>query len=229
MTRITLALVFAFSISGAALADPTDLSGGVFIVHYIPELTYSDEPPVGDSWCDVYEPYAITSCAEQVTRIDTTDLLPVSWYIICAWCEDKEWCGTQLGVNNYSESMFLLRDREYCYPPGGGLEIPYGCFPCPGDGTAFVTLDEPWSGNFVPVFWAGGYAYGEVGQIQLTVDPAANFGGWANCAPEPLAYPAADYGALGFNMDGIDVCPDSPSPVEPSTWGKVKSIYLYGE
>ena len=223
MKIIHLLALSMLIMSGAVLADPTDLSGGVFIVHYIPELAYSDEPPVGDSWCEAYESYAITSCAEQVTRIDATDLLPVSWYIISAWCEEKEWTGTELGVDDYSESLFMIMERSPCYPPSGGLEIFSTCFPCPGAGTAFVTTGEPWSGNFVPVFWTGGYAYGEAGLIQLTVDPPTGFGGWANAAME--AFPASDYGALGFNMDGIDVCPDSPSPVELSTWGMIKRMY----
>jgi hypothetical protein len=207
-----------------AAGDPTDLSGGVFIAHYVPAVQYTWDPP-GD-WCAAYEPLAIGSCEEQRTRIDTIEPLLVTWYILAAWTEEKEFCVTEVGVGDYSLEVFYPLDWNPCFPPGGGLEIPAGYFPHPMEGTAFIVLNQPWFGNFVEVYRITGYAYSGAGVVPLAVDPPTGFAGWANCLDLTTAYRAEQYGALGINTDGIAVCPaDSSVSIDRVSWGTIKALY----
>jgi hypothetical protein len=204
-------ILVAFVVVGVA-ADPQNLSGGVFIAHYVPELGYTTEPPPG-GWCEAYAPFAIQSCEEQNVRIDVTgDALACTWYVLSAWWEPKEWCGTEFGLGGFDPALFTFLEWHPCYPPTGGLEI--GNFePEPYHGTAFVTTGDPWEGDIVPVFCLGGYANPESGSIPLGVDPATGFGGWANCASPPEAFMADCFGALGINAEGTVCIPAEPIAV----------------
>jgi hypothetical protein len=226
LTILFVVLLAYFAVSGVA-ADPEDLTGGVFIAHYVPELGYTSDPPA-DGWCEAYAPYAIQSCQEQNVRIDVAgDELPCIWYVLSAWCEPKVWCGTEFGLGGFDPALFTFVDWEPCFPPTGGLEIPY--FPAePYSGTAFVTTGDPWEGAIVPVYYFGGYAHAGFGTIPLAVDPATGFGGWADCLPPVHSFAAECFGALGINAEGTVCLPDSsggPSPTEAGTWGRIKSIY----
>lgn len=203
-------------IAFSAQADPTILSGGVLITHYVEQLPYSsDAPTLG--WCGEYAAsYAISSFEDQVNRIDTQTYLPASWFVIAAWWEEKTWCGTEYGLGEFNAGLFGFLEWAACYPPGGGLEIPTAGWPGPNEGIAFVVTGEAWEGNFVPVMWFGGYAYGYAGAgiIPLGVDPPTAFAGFSNCAapPEPFAVEPSGWGGMGINMDGIWVGPMTPDP-----------------
>ncbi len=217
-------------------ADPADLSGGVLIAHYVPEipLTSSEEA------CELYSDYAITQFDQQVNRIDTPggtpDVQQATWFIIAAWSEEKEFCAVQVGMGDYDAAIFAFTDCGPCCPPTGCLELPHACWPGPNSGTAWVATGDPWTGNFVPVYVINGYAYGDEGPgvIPLVPDPtpAAPFGGTGNCFLPPEKYDAL-LGGMGINMDGIYAGPASPSAVPdpvpgavPSTsWGAIKAHY----
>ena len=180
----TICLMLVSLAPVAALADPADLSGGVFIIHYESELAYTtDGPPIGDSWCEAYESYAITSCAEQVTRIDATDELPVSWYIISAWCEDKEWSGNGdpediQGIWRYR--LARLPQKYYGHSPdhGSGQSIELTHLVRPSSVTAWHSAIWDYRTRQVEGIVIGFVVYnthGGVERRQVDVGPAGSF------------------------------------------------------
>ncbi len=173
MCKALVVLCVSGIVTGSALADPEDLEGGVFIAHFPTEMEFSSEPPAG-GWCqDYWDNYRIEDCEDQVNRIDTYD--QVIWFVLAAWDEEKEWCGTEFGFGDYDPAAFVVTDYGPCWPEDG-LEIPTASWPGPEEGTAIVVTGDPWEGNLVPVYWFAGYAY-EEGLIPLAVDPATEFAG----------------------------------------------------
>lgn len=188
-----------------------DLTGGCFISHYVEEIGYSSDPPTL-GWCDEYRAYhAIADASEQVNRIETTSYLSVSWYILAAWNEAKEVCGIEFGFGDYDERIFGFQEYAPCYPPESGLALTTPGWPGPNEGISSVTVGRPWGGNYIPVMWFGGYAYGYhgAGVIELDIDPPTQFAGFSNCTDPPIPFevPPERRGGLGINMDGIYVEP----------------------
>jgi hypothetical protein len=178
---LSICLVFLAG-GGTALADPADLSNGVFIAHAPSSFQYTNSPPTG-SWCGAYTEYAaIDSCSEQINEVDTQG--PVVWYVLSAWTESKQWCGAQFGFGDYDAENFVVMEHGACFP-SAGLTIPTSGWPGPNEGIALTTTDENWSGNFVPVYWMAGYVYGE-DVIPLGPDPGSDFAGWARCEDQEL-------------------------------------------
>jgi hypothetical protein len=192
-----------------AVADPDDLSGGVFIAHHDPNIVYC-VPPEG--WCQHYiDGYAINNCDDQNPSIMTTE--ERVWFLLSAWPEDKVWCGTEFGLGEYNYYLFIFTSWGPC-SPGGNLEIPTAYWPGPNEGTAIVTTDLAWQGNWEPVYYfTGYYYYYGPGQIPVDVDPPTLFGGWGNCLTPPTSYHAACFPAMGILMDGIPCCPSEPEYV----------------
>ncbi|MCK4303064.1 MAG: hypothetical protein KAY24_02365 [Candidatus Eisenbacteria sp.] len=218
MRRAPFALALLGLVVAGASATPDDLSGCALITHYVPELQYSEDP---GTLCQDYFMYAITSPEELITRIDTGGTLQLAnWFILAAFPEDdKEWCGAQFGFDEFEtgySGIFEFFFSGPCFPPMGGLEIPSAGWPGPMEGTAFVVTGQPWTGNFVPVYFFGGYAYGygDPGVMALIPDPsiAVPFGGLGNCLPVPMKYDA-HLGGMGVDMDGIHVWPTHPERV----------------
>ena len=206
MKRVLLGLALLGLAVGAG-ADPANLEGGVLIAHYVADLQLSEAPP---DPCVEYGPYAITQAADQVNRIDTSTYALANWFIVAAWTEDKEFCGVQFGFSDYDPAIFGFSATGACFPATGGLEIPSIGWPGPNEGIAFVVTGDSWMGNYLPVYWFIGYAYGygAPGVIQLVADPtvAEPFGGTGNCASPPEKWDA-DLGGMGINMDGTYVAP----------------------
>jgi hypothetical protein len=214
MRKVLLTLALLGLAVGGANADPSVLADGIFFAHYVPELPYSTDPPaVG--WCDAYLDYAVGSVAEVNARIDCATYCPVVWYVLAAWgTEDKTWCGTEFGLGAFDAGLFGFVEAAPCFPVEG-LEIPTAGWPGPNEGTAFVVTGDPWMGNWVPVYYFGGYAYGYAapGDIPLDVDPPTGFAGFGNCLAPPQSFPAYALGSMGINYDGI--VPDFPEPPMP--------------
>ncbi len=212
MKRVLLTLALLAFIVGGASATPDDLCGCALITHQVPQLQYT----VGDgiNLCPEYAAYAISSAEEQINRIDTGSVACINWFILAAFMEDdKEWCGCQFGFDTFQDGLVTFDFSDACYPPTGGLEIPSAGWPGPLEGTALVVTGDPWTGNYVPIYSFGGYAYGssygfspEI--VQVIPDPSvANpFGGLGNCLAVPIKYDA-HLGGLGVNMDGTYVEP----------------------
>lgn len=221
MFRITLMVIcLSFVLAPNVVAHESDLRGGVFIAHHASELQFSTVPPSG-GWCAAYEPYAIGDASEQINRIDFSEPeIPVCWFVLAAWNEEKEFCGSEFGLGVYEPYLFGFYDYHPCFPPGGGLEIPHAQWPEPETGVALATTGTPWAGNFVPLYFFGGYAYSGSGpgRIPISVNtnysnPADYFVGFANCINPPEPYTAICLGALGINMEGLYCEPSTPVPV----------------
>jgi hypothetical protein len=175
----------------------------VLIAHFPTEMTFSFDPPTG-GWCQFYwDSLRIEDCEDQVNRIDTGN--QVIWFVLAAWDEEKEWCGTEFGFGEYNSDAFVITDFSPCWPENG-LEIPTTSWPGPSEGTAIVTTGAPWEGNFVPVYRFTGLAY-EEGLIPLAADPTTGFAGMSNCANPPESWAADSLGAMGLFQDGVYACP----------------------
>jgi hypothetical protein len=176
----------------------------VLIAHFPTEMAFSFDPPTG-GWCQFYwDSLRIEDCEDQVNRIDTGN--QVIWFVLAAWDEDKEWCGTEFGFGEYDSDTFVITDFSPCWPENG-LEIPTASWPGPGEGTAIVTTGAPWEGNFVPVYRFTGLAY-EEGLIPLAADPATGFAGTSNCANPPESWAADSLGGMGLFQNGVYACPE---------------------
>jgi hypothetical protein len=209
MKRVLLALALLGLGAGMACADPDDLSNGVFIAHH-PVNMVASVPPAG--YCAEYlANHAITECDQQVNEINTYD--PRIWFVLSQWGEAKTWCGTEFGFGQYEAYNFIMTAWGPC-APGGFLEIPTDGWPGPLEGTAIVTTDTPWSGNFEPVYYFEGYAYYYLpGVIPLDVDPPTGFGGWGNCLTPPESFFADCFGGMGIMMGGYPCCAIIPEAV----------------
>jgi len=183
----------ALSLCGVATpsADENDLSGGVFICHFDPHCQPSGDPPPG-GWCEYWlDDCAIHTCEEQNPSI-MQGAVGV-WYVLSAFAEDKTWCGSEFGFGQFDPYLFIFMAWGPC-TPGQHLEIPSPGWPGPDAGTAIVTTDAPWTGNFQPVYYFIGYAYyATPGRIPFGIDPPTGFGGWGNCLTPPVSYSAACY------------------------------------
>lgn len=181
------------------------LASGVFICHHDPSITYS-QPPEG--WCAHYqEGYRIESCAEQNPAIESDG--PLVWFLLSAFAGERRWCGTEFGFGDYDAQIFAFTEWGAC-APDRHLEIPTAGWPGSHEGTAVVATEEPWHGNFEPIYYFVGYPYGdEPGQIPVDVDPATGFGGWGNCVIPLTTYAASCFPAMGIWTEGVVCCPDT--------------------
>lgn len=205
MRFILMSIVVLGTVTPFAHADPHNLAGGALIAHFVPEMGYRY-----DLSCENYQQYfAISDCDEQVNSIHTSSYLPVVWFVLAAFPEEKQWCGVEFGFSDYNQSVMAFSYYTPCYPPDGGLEIPSHDWPGPNQGTAFVTTGAPWVGEWQPVYMLAGYAYGYYGSglIQLVPDPTVShpFAGFGNCGTPPQVWDAA-LGGMGINEPGTWVC-----------------------
>jgi hypothetical protein len=197
--------IFVLGVLGAvtgAWADPNDLSGGVLMAHYEAAIQYCIDPT---DYCALYALYPISDPSQAIVQLP--DETTVVWYVIAAWMEPKTWCGTEFGFNDYVGAAFTYYNEGACFPVTGGLEIPTTGWPGPGEGTAFVTTGDPWSGNYLPVYWFAGKGYEYYGPtiIMIHVDPPTGFCGFSNCMNPPASFtvPVFGRGGMGIGEPGI--------------------------
>jgi hypothetical protein len=211
--------LLALSVLGTAVAvaDPYDLYPGALIAHAPPGLAFSSElEDVGDYYS---EHAAITSCDQQVNRIDIADQ-PMVWYVLLAWLEPKYWCGFEFGLGDFvaGPAGYLITAHGVCDAPGGvTLSIPTENWPGPNQGIAMACtepeVDFAWAGNFVPMYWFAGYAYAAQ-VIPLGPNPPTRKVAVLQL-PEHGEHAEVDFcleasgivGAMGMLMDGIPACP----------------------
>jgi len=207
--RSVMVVLAVLGLAVGAWADPADLWDGVLIAHHVPEYVFVSDP------CTEYASHAIHDLSQVVNQLSGgMDV----WWVLAAWNSGtKIWCGTEFGFGPFDPEPFAFHASGACFPVGG-LEIPTPSWPGPNEGTAFVTTGDPWNGNYVPVYWFRGYAYGYphgATVIPLDVDPSNGFCGFCNCTIPPTEfYVGPDQrGAMGVNLPGIT--PTFPSPPQP--------------
>lgn len=219
MRRVLLTLALLGLVAGGANADPALLDDGVLIAHHVPGLAWTTDPaPVTGDWCAEFGEHAIGALGDVIAQIDVATYAPVVWYVVAAWeQEDKTWCGTEFGFGDFDAGLFAFVGTFPCFPVDG-LEIPTGGWPGPNEGTAFVVTGDPWMGNWVPVYFFGGYAYGYGSStvIPLAADPPTGFAGFGNCAAPPQQFnvEGEQLGAMGVNTPGVVPV----FPVPPERW-----------
>jgi hypothetical protein len=204
MKNLLLAFVLLGVGAAVASADENHLIGGIFICHHDPEIVYC--VPM-EGWCQYYiDNWKIEDCESQNPSIMTSD--ECVWFLLSAWPEVKTWCGTEFGLGDYDPYCYIFTSFGPC-TPGGSLEIPTDYWPGPGQGTAIVTTDVAWHGNFEPVYYFTGYSYyvGAPCLIPFDVDPPTGFGGWGNCEVPPQPFHTTCFPAMGILMPGVECCP----------------------
>lgn len=207
MKRVLVILVSLGLGVTCAVADSSQLGGGVLIVHQVAGLVYS----IGlrpNEWCQAYLEHPIQGCEGQNNTLEVATIAPAVWFVLAAWLEDKQWCGVEFGLGSYDPRLFGIAEQGPCFPESG-IEIPTDHWPGPNQGTSIVTTGAPWSGSFLPIYYFAGYAYASFGPgvIPLGANPATGFAGTANCLVPADTWPALALGGLGINTDGIYVCP----------------------
>jgi len=209
MNRALLALAVLALAAGYAGAEPTDLSTGVFITHHPAGAEYTTD--VAD-WCAEFttQGWEISSFGEQNARIDCELEEARTWYVIAAFTdgEDKTWCGIGFGLGDFvQETTFYIGGAGFCLD--GALEIPSDGWPGPNENTSVVATATPWSGNYVPIYWFGGYIYGAgaVPLAGLDIEGSIKPPSLANCLAPSVEYPLAEgsYGTMGILQDGVGV------------------------
>lgn len=220
----TLAFVVAILclLVSPVTADVDDLSDGVYIMHCPPNLQFTNEP--ASEWCEIYgDNYAVDTCEEQNPQISSTE--PTVWFVLSAWPEEKQWCGTQFGFADYDAGIFSFTDWGPC-SMGFVLELPTGDWPGPSAGTVIAVAETggEWVGNFVPVYCFIGYALDE-GLIPMGVDPSQDYVGWFDCNIPSQGYEPTCLPSLGILADGLLCCPEEPTHSETTSWGEIKAAY----
>jgi hypothetical protein len=210
-----VACAAASTFVGTAFADPNDLTGGVLIAHHAPVIVCLEADSRPEDWCGAYSAHAINSLDQVVAQLPAPGAC--TWYVLAAWeAEGKTWCGTEFGFGDYIPEAFSVYGFMACFPTAG-LEIPTPGWPGPNEGTAFVTTGDPWNGNWVPVYWFGGYAYDYYGAtiMQIDVDPPTGFCGFSNCMNPPVAFAVGPDQRGGMGIEQPGVVPTWPPVPEP--------------
>jgi len=135
------------------------------MAHAPSELAYTVDLDI----CAEYAAAPITSCDQQVNRIDIADQ-PMVWYVLLAWgdgSETKYWRGFEFGLGDFvaGTSGHLITQHGYCPVPEPAtvLTMETENWPGPNEGIAMSVTStseaEVWSGNFKAMYWFAGYAY----------------------------------------------------------------------
>ena len=208
MKKVLLALAM-LSLIGGASAQESNLAGGVMIAHAPVGLEYTSDAM---DWCGIYAADPLTDSYDQINAIYADVAAARVWYVVAAFESDKIWCGSQFGLGDFDPvGGFYIGGYGPCLD--GNLEIPGAGWPGPNAGTAVVATHTEWVGNYLPIYWFGGYCYG-TSLLQLDVDPSQDPGfiGFGNCEAPSQVWTAAG-GAMGIFTDGIAVHPEAqPDP-----------------
>ncbi len=202
--RLLLLVSCLCTVIPLAGADPNDLSGGVLITHAASDECVGYLSRYAENACDVWtqwpEACAIESCAEQVNTLPTSGFEGFRlFWVLAAWGEEKQWCGTEFGISPDFNNEWYFFEFGPCL--ANSIELPTPGWPSAGEGTAIVATDEPWVGDFQPVYFFVGYSYYE-SLIELDVDPATGFAGFGNCDFPSVAWEAECLGAMGIGDGG---------------------------
>jgi hypothetical protein len=172
-----------------AAADPSNLDLGALIVHHVPEMAFSESPPEG--FCAHYlDHYAIMHYTQQVSRIDVADYMRATWFVLAAWEEPKEWCAAARGFGAHDPAFFTAGSHGGCFADQG-TSLHSAGWPGPNEGVVVQTTTKAWTGNYLPVYYFSGYAYGYGGaEVIPLADPPGGIAGLPNCALPPMSWVA---------------------------------------
>jgi hypothetical protein len=131
----------------------------------------------------------------------TPDLNGVEWFLIVAVHEPEELAFNTItfGVGAYDAGVCYVSVYGPCFSNYGPLEIPTDDWPGNTSGTSVSWAPECLTGNIVPVYYFGIYAYG------------------AGTIPLGPFYQGQDETLVEVDCALV--------PVVETTWGQIKSIY----
>ncbi|MEZ4652871.1 MAG: FlgD immunoglobulin-like domain containing protein [Candidatus Eisenbacteria bacterium] len=157
---------------------------------------------VGQDYCGAD---SLADCASVVSTIDSTDVRVWSVYAMFTGEQQPDLRGVEFGII-YDADIVLL-GHGAC----GDLEIATPGWPQNGGGTQVVWA-EGQSSQATCVYWFAGYAYAEptarVAGSTFAVGPHPQFGGhFGDGSIVPIIDEIADYGVLGFGVEGYAPCP----------------------
>lgn len=213
-TPLLLAGSLIAGANGLVLAGPHE--GGTVILHANPSIAYSSDS--GD-YCGQS---MIDECADAVTSVPADPATTTVFFALAAFPEGSspELVDVTFGID-YDPARFVLLATGHC----ADLEGNTSDWPLPGSGTA-VVWNTPQHELLLEMRWFAGYAVsGELAStFELSVHPTEGgfFGGDGPASPLDEI---ADYGKLGFGMDGYLPCPDGPVPTHERSWGGLKTQY----
>jgi hypothetical protein len=190
--RIALGLCSLALVTGAALAGPN--AGGTLIVHAT-SIVYTDgsPSPCGQS--------PLTDCVSADTRVDGANVETV-WKVYAAFppSSQPQLQGVVFGIV-YDTYNLVVRNSGAC----GSYDIPMGGWPASNAGIT-VTWSTPQLGLLTEVCWFEGYCSdGTPGVFRTT--PAADGGLFGDGSVPAVLDRIAGYSRLGFNTNGVTVCP----------------------
>jgi len=195
-----LALV-ALALATAAHAAAN--ANGTLIVHAQPEIAYCSDTP---SYCGSA---TLADCALAQIRVDGP--ATTVFFVFASFPDGSSpsLVGVTFGVR-YSNAISLVG-----HGPCGDFELAESGWPASDTGTA-VTWNTPQQTQLVPVYWFAGYNYDSPNPALFSTTPHETQGGvFADDHIPALVDEIQNYGALGFDQDGIDGC----DPVLPPGMG----------
>jgi hypothetical protein len=209
MKRMLLTLALFGMTAGAAMADPLDLTGGVFILHAPPGIDYTVDPPP-EGWCG--EAIWVTDCPGQVNTIPGDDVTEHVWYILNNFWESKTFKAVEYGIV-YDPDLYLYAVSQLC-TPSAALTIEHpatGAWPAAGSGISIALTGEPyWSGTMVATGMIHGFHYTYFDPTTITLGPMPASGSIGWLSPNLTTYPPACIGVLGIDMAGVACCSEAP-------------------
>lgn len=200
--------------ANVTLAGPHE--GGTIILHANPAIPYTLELP---EYCGQS---GLSSCASATTEVPADPSITTVFYAFAAFPaqSEPELIGVLFGIQ-YDPDRLTLVDTGHC----GQYEEHTSDWPLSSSGTA-IGWDLAQPDHLIELHWFAAYA--ESGELPSTFELVEHpeQGGWfIGDWPHTPMDPVANYGTLGFGMDGYLACPDGPVPTEERSWGSVKAEF----
>ncbi|MCA9728092.1 MAG: right-handed parallel beta-helix repeat-containing protein [Candidatus Eisenbacteria bacterium] len=192
---LALGLVILSLVPSVVRAGPN--AGGTLLVHAL-EMVYSD----GQSYCGPVP----AGCDGVDARVDDA-VVPVVWLAVAVFGDENQprLRGVEFGIEY---SGIGLVDWGTCAP----TDYPTAGWPASGTGTSVVWVTNQ-TEHVVPVYWFAGYTYSAtVPHFSMAPHPY-NGGHFADDHVPSVLDEIAEYGTLGFYVDGSAPCPEAKTYV----------------
>jgi hypothetical protein len=164
----------------------------------------------------------------------TPDASDVEWFLIVAVHQPEQLSFNTItfGIGDYDYGAGVAYIAGYgpCFSNYGPLEIPSDGWPIgepPGDasGTSVSWAPECLTGNIVPIYYFGFYAYGNPQTIQLGDFYPGQDPNFVSCGSPPEEDSVVAFGVMPLGGAAADPVDCELVPVMETTWGQIKNIY----
>ncbi|MCA9726940.1 MAG: hypothetical protein R3E12_09300 [Candidatus Eisenbacteria bacterium] len=204
--------ILGFGLVFASAADAGPNANGVIVLHWNESVVYTD----GTDFCGES---GLESCNDAVTTTSASSTVVLHALAAFPTENAPRLAGLCFGVQ-YDELQIRVTDWGAC----GDFELHENNWPGSNQGVC-ITWSEAQTGHLTEICWFAAYSvYGDASELALRGHPQGG-GLFADDAVPSNIDPIADYGRLGFFQDGYLPCPNPPTPVEPSSWGRTKAVF----